>query len=67
MNPVIIVVCLLVVAFVAFFIAYSEEKRSAKKDNNQVQSFVDDPSVCLRLIQSQKRKMKILKLFRSHW
>ncbi|MCI6108389.1 MAG: hypothetical protein SOU84_06190 [Candidatus Faecimonas sp.] len=56
MNPVIIVVCLLVVAFVAFFIAYSEEKRSAKKDNNQVQSFVDDPSVLFEADSKSKKE-----------
>lgn len=53
MNPVIIVVCF---AFVAFFIAYSEEKRSAKKDNNQVQSFVDDPSVLFEADSKSKKE-----------
>ena len=56
MNPVIIVVCLLVVACVAFFIAYSEEKRSAKKDNSRVQSFVDDPSVLFEADSKSKKE-----------
>lgn len=56
MNPIIVVVCLLVVAFVAFFIAYSEEKRSAKKDNSQIKDFVDDPSILFEDDLEQKKK-----------
>lgn len=45
MNLFIAVVCLLVISFVSFFIAYSEEMRSAKKENSDVKDFVDDPSI----------------------
>lgn len=45
MNPVIIIICLLVVAFVAFLVAYSEEKKNVKKDVGQIKDLVDDPKV----------------------
>lgn len=44
MNPVIIIICLLVIAFIAFFIAYSEEKKSAKNSNSS-KDLVDSPQV----------------------
>ncbi len=45
MNPVIIIICLLVIAFVAFLVAYSEEKKSVEKDALQIKDLVDDPKV----------------------
>lgn len=45
MNPVIIIICLLVVAVVAFLVAYSEEKKNVRKEVGQVKDLVDDPKI----------------------
>ncbi len=44
MNPVIFIICILVVSFVVFFIVYTDEKKSKKKDK-MTKDLVDDPSI----------------------
>lgn len=45
MNPMIILICILVVSFVTFFIAYTEEKRQVQIDKKNKKSYTDDPSI----------------------
>ena len=45
MNPIIILICILVVSFVTFFIAYTEEKRQVQIDKKNKKSYTDDPSI----------------------
>lgn len=45
MNPIILLICILVVSFVTFFIAYSEEKRQIQLDKEKKKSYTDDPSI----------------------
>lgn len=45
MNPIIIIICLLVVCFVVFFIVYSEEMKSRNKQAKRDKGLVDDPKV----------------------
>lgn len=46
MHPiVIIVICLVVFSFIAFFIAYSEEKKVIKMDRKVSKKLVDNPSI----------------------
>ncbi len=51
MKPIVIVICLLIIAFVSFFIAYSEEKKSVKKSKGKASDFVDD---CKILFEDEK-------------
>ena len=55
MNSVIIIICLLVTAFIAFFIAYSEEKKSVKNNNSPIKDLVDDPQVLFDGISHEKK------------
>lgn len=45
MNPIIIFICILVVSFVTFFIAYSEEKKQVQVDKNNKKSYTDNPAI----------------------
>lgn len=45
MNPVVIIICLFVIACVSFFIAYYEDKKNSKGDHLQVRDLVDSPSI----------------------
>ncbi len=45
MNPMIILICILVVSFVTFLIAYSEEKKQVQIDKKNKKSYTDNPSV----------------------
>lgn len=45
MNPMIILICILVVSFVTFLIAYSGEKRQIQLDKKKKNSYTDDPSI----------------------
>ena len=45
MNPIVIIICLLVVCFVVFFIVYSEEMKSRKKQVERDKGLVDDPKI----------------------
>lgn len=45
MNPMIIFIFILIVSFVSFFIAYSEEKKQTFADKKIKESYVDDPAI----------------------
>ena len=54
MNPVIFIICILVVSFVVFFIVYTDEKKSKKKDK-MTKDLVDDPQVLFDEISHEKK------------
>lgn len=45
MNPVIIIICVVVVSFVVFLLTYYGEVRVIKKEEMVKNSYVDDPSI----------------------
>ena len=45
MNPIIIIICVFVISFVIFFLAYYGEIRTIKKEEEIKKSYVDDPSI----------------------
>ena len=45
MQPIIIIICLLVLSFVVFFVTYREEKKVSKQESAQKIKLVDDPQI----------------------
>lgn len=54
MNPIVIIICLLVVCFVVFFIVYSEEMKSRKEQLERDKGLVDDPKILFEDNQIEK-------------
>lgn len=56
MNPVISIICLFVVSFIVFFIAYSLEKLDCKRSNSVPKDLVDNPQVLFEDFSSKEEK-----------
>ena len=45
MQPIVVIICLLVLSFVVSFVTYREEKKVSKQGSAQKKKLVDDPQI----------------------
>ncbi len=45
MQPIVVIICLLVLSFVVSFVTYREEKKVSKQESSQKEKLVDDPQI----------------------